>query len=618
MRSTSIPEVPIELDRASHLSLPLQLARAVRQLIDDGALLPGDELPSTRAWAARLGVSRGTVVSAYEQLTAEGYLSGERGSATRINSRLRQTHPLRPDASGRGDQAGTGGPGGRAGSGPSTGSGASPGSSAGSNFGSEPSRGVIRFDPAGESLPISTSTTSAQPSPASTNASTRRHGPDAPAIRDTSAPKLSAHQRPDTLRPRARDTDPRRDQHPPSPVDMLPGRPATDWLHTPAWRRAWRNAADAELTSLPPEGDPKFLANVADHFRRMRGLARDPAHFLVTAGGREGLALIIETLASELGGSRKIRVGVESPGYPSLRRTATRLGCTLVPLEVDREGLRTDLLPTGANRPDLAIVTPSHQYPLGGSLPIDRRLEFLEWARREEAFIVEDDYDSELRYVGQPLPTLTALDEPTEGHVALLGTFSTTVAPALGIGMLCVPDRIRERLLATRRDLGTPVSAVVQHAFAEYLESGELRRHTARMRRTYRQRRGLVLEAIGDLEGVTVAPMDGGLHAVVRSDRPEAELLAACEAAGVLVSPGADYWRSPDAAGPASESASGATAAADTAAPAAATGAPIATATGTGTSTPTPSASSIVIGYAHLSESALHEGLTRLRQALGA
>lgn len=370
--------------------------------------------------------------------------------------------------------------------------------------------------------------------------------------------------------------------HPTSSIDMLPGRPATDWLRTPAWRRAWRNAADTELTALPPEGDPEFLANVAEHFRRMRGLARDSAQFLVTAGGREGLALIIQTLASELDHARKIRVGVESPGYPSLRRTATRLGCTLVPLEVDSEGLRTDLLPTGASRPDLVIVTPSHQYPLGGSLPIDRRLELLEWARQEQAFIVEDDYDSELRYVGQPLPTLTALDDPVAGHVALLGTFSTTVAPALGVGMLCVPVRIRERLLDTRRDLGTPVSAVVQRAFSEYLESGELRRHTARVRRTYRQRRGLVLNAIGDLEGVSVAPMDGGLHAVVRSDQAETQLLAACEAAGVQVSPGADYWRGPDAAGPTTANAG----------------------------------SSIVIGYAHLSEGALHEGLSRLRRAL--
>lgn len=511
MRSTSIPEVPIELDRNSHLSLPLQLARAVRQLIDRGALLPGDDLPSTRAWAAQLGVSRGTVVAAYEQLTAEGYLTGERGSATRINPWLPQTHP-----------------------------------------------GTVRHakEVTGRSRSAPHHSTPSQP----------RSKPAAPAQRLPASAQNSRQSTP-----------------PDDPIDMLPGRPATDWLRTPAWRRAWRIAADSDLRALPLEGDPRFLTSLAEHFRRMRGLARDPDQFLVTAGGREGLALIIQTLASELGHSRPIRVGVESPGYPSLRRTVTRLGGELVALEVDGAGLRTSLLPSGEHRPDLVIVTPSHQYPLGGSLPINRRLELLEWAKREDSLIVEDDYDSELRYVGQPLPTLTALDDPRDGHVALLGTFSTTVAPSLGIGMLCVPDRLRERLLATRRDLGSPVSALVQHAFAEYLESGELRRHTARMRRTYRQRRGLVLGAIGNVPHTTVSPMDGGLHAVIHSNHPEDDLLASCDRARVLVSAGAEYWQGPGTA-----------------------------------SRPHDSGSSIVIGYAHLSEDALREGLQRLHQALTA
>ncbi|QUY62488.1 Transcriptional regulator [Gulosibacter molinativorax] len=513
MRSTSIPEVPIELDRDGQLSLPLQLARAVRELIDRGALLPGDELPSTRAWAARLGVSRGTVVSAYEQLTAEGYLTGERGSATRINPRLRQTHPAHEPAA------------------------------------ASPTR-------------KNDARTTATASAAASTSHDRTHSHVPHPIKPEAAP---SHLRPHDA------------------IDMLPGRPATDWLHTPAWRRAWRVAADAQLASIPLAGDDRLRGNLAEHFRRMRGLARDPDQFLVTAGGREGLALIIQTLASELEGGRALRVGVESPGYPSLRRTAQRLGAELVALEVDHAGLRTDMLPVGPKRPDLVIVTPSHQYPLGGSLPIDRRIELLEWARREQVLIVEDDYDSELRYVGQPLPTLTALDDSRDGSVALLGTFSTTVAPSLGIGMLCVSDALRERLLATRRDLGTPVSALVQHAFAEYLASGELRRHTARMRRTYRQRRGLVLEALGDVSGAAVSPMDGGLHAVIRTKLPEAKVLAACEKAGVLVSPGADYWRQ----------------------------------TGRDPQQDGDARGTIVIGYAHLSSDALSEGLRRLRGALG-
>ncbi|SJM62563.1 PLP-dependent aminotransferase family protein [Gulosibacter sp. 10] len=489
MRPASAPELPVALDRGGPLGLPQQLAQAVRALIEQGSLRPGDPLPSTRAWAARLEVSRGTVVAAYEQLAAEGYLVGEAGSATRINPSLPAAHP----AAGR-------------------------------------------------------------PRPANPTGPLRL---------------------------------PRRASGRPAAIDMLPGQPATDLLRTPAWRRAWRTASDVELAPLPIEGDARLRRRIAEHYRRMRGLSRDADRFLVTAGGREGLSLVLQTLHSELRGARPLRVGVESPGYPSLRRAATRLGAELVPLEVDRAGLRTDLLPSGGARPDLAIVTPSHQYPLGGSLPVDRRLELLEWAQREGVLLLEDDYDSELRYVGQPLPTLTALDDPEAGTVALLGTFSKTMAPALGLGMLCASGALRDRLLATRADLGTPVSAVVQHALADYLASGELHRHTARVRRAYRHRRDLVLERLGELPAATVSPMDGGLHAVIRTGMPEEALLDACARARVRVSPGAAYWQRPDTA--ANGEADG------------------------GES----EGGSIVIGYAHLADAELREGLDRLRRALG-
>ncbi|WP_282851546.1 PLP-dependent aminotransferase family protein [Gulosibacter sediminis] len=493
MRSPEITELSVSLDRAHPLPLPQQLAGSVRALIDRGVLRAGDALPSSRAWAARLGVSRGTIVTAFEQLTAEGYLTSQTGAATTVNPALGQTHPGRRDAA----------------------------------------RGAAGI-----------------PSLPSTGGR---------------APETSL-----------------------DPIDLLPGQPSTGTLRTPAWRRAWRNAADADLATLPLAGDPRYLAAVSEHFRRMRGLARDAGNFLVTAGAREGLALIVQTIAAERAGAAPVRVGVESPGYPSLRRVLARLGCELVPLKVDRDGLRTDRLPRGAAKPDLVIVTPSHQYPFGGSLPISRRQDLLAWARTECVLIVEDDFDSELRYVGQPLPTLTALDRTGDGTVALLGTFSSTVAPTIGIGMLGAPAPLRERLLATRADLGTPVSAVTQRAFAEYLASGELARHAARMRRSYRQRRAAVLAVLGDLPQVEVSPMDGGLHAVIHTRRDEAELMAACERAGVRVSPGAVYWREPSSASPSGPS-----------------GASSASASG-----------SIVIGYAHLSEAQLAEGLARLRAAL--
>ena len=240
-------------------------------------------------------------------------------------------------------------------------------------------------------------------------------------------------------------------------------------------------------------------------------------------------------------------VGVEDPGYPSLRRVPPRLGSSVMPLPTDDAGLVCDDLPTGTDAPDVVVVTPSHQYPLGGSLPVARRQALLDWARREHVVIVEDDYDSELRYTSAPLPALAALDDPEDGCVVTLGTFAKTLGPGLGVGFLVAPERLVEDLRRTRTDLGQPVSQVAQWAMADYLASGELRRHTQRMRREYRRRRGLVLELLGDLPDSRVKAMDGGLHAVVESEILEVELLDRIRANGVVVAGLADYWSRPAA-----------------------------------------------------------------------
>ena len=167
--------------------------------------------------------------------------------------------------------------------------------------------------------------------------------------------------------------------------------------------------------------------------------------------------------------------------------------------------------------------------------------------------------------------------------------------------MLCVPDALRPRCIDARADLGSPVSSVVQRAFAEYLDSGELARRAARMRRAYRQRRTAVLDAFADVDHLTVSPMDGGLHAVLHSQRSEAGMLRACRSAQVLVEPGGEYWnRAEPALAGAAPPASGAAAHAAEAA----------------TEGPGHEGGSIVIGYAHLTDAELAEGLRRLRAVL--
>ena len=277
----------------------------------------------------------------------------------------------------------------------------------------------------------------------------------------------------------------------------------------------------------------------------MRGTARSSEDVLVTAGTREGLGLLLTTLSGVRG--RNLTVGVEDPGYPSLRGVAVRHGARTVPLPVDGDGLRTDTLP--ATGLDLVIVTPSHQYPVGGSLPLSRRHQLIEWARTSNAVVVEDDYDSELRHIGSPLPALAALDDPHRGAVVTLGTFSSTITPALAAGFLVAPARLRAEIEPVRSDLGSPVSTVVQLALAEYLRSGELGRNVQRVRRLFAARRDLLSDRFAGVQGVRVRPMSGGLHAVLELGAGEAarererEILQGAEQAHLGIASLGRYWQ---------------------------------------------------------------------------
>ncbi len=427
------PEIALPLELRGEGPLPVRLATELRRLVGETVLAPGEALPSTRALAAHLGISRGSVVAAYDQLIAEGYLQAAAGRSTVVNPQLRRTPPppVRPAA--------------------------------------------------GE--------------------------PAAPPIR----------------------------------LDLRPGRPGTADVAGPAWRAAWRQASLGPAdTAVPPLGLPALRDIWADQLRRTRAVVRDPGQLAVTGGGREGLALLLLALQRTRAGS--LRVGVEEPGYPSLRKVPAWLGASVLPLRVDEQGLRVAELPTGAAAPDVLVVTPSHQYPLGGSLPVDRRQALLEWAREHRVVVVEDDYDSELRYTSQPLPALAALDDPVEGRAVLLGTLSQTLTPTLGIGYLALPGWLVTAVTDARRELGLPVGLVTQRAMAHYLASGALRLHTRRMLHRYRRRRAQVVAALSAVPGVRVHPMDGGLHAVVESSRPEAEVVARLAASGVRVAPLSQYW----------------------------------------------------------------------------
>ena len=473
MTARSSVELTVVLERSGALSLPVQLADGIRSQVASRALAPGDALPSTRLLASRLGVSRGTVVAAYDQLIGEGYLRAEQGRPTTVHPGLERIHPSTPAS--------------LPGSAPSP----SPGSP--SSFSPAP-----RTSGFGEG-PI--------PHPA-------------PVADD------------------AVDGLPVREEH---LLHLRPGQPDTSRVEGPAWRAAWRHAAGQPLPVRPdPAGQGVLRRASAEHLRLMRALPASPDRLVITAGAREGLSLLLGTLSARSGRAR-LRVGVETPGYPTLRAAVEALGHERVACPVDDDGLRVDLLPAGDDAPNVLIVTPSHQYPLGGSLSLQRRLELLEWAQRHDVLIVEDIIDSELRYVGAPLPTLSALD-PTGASVALLGTFSALLSPALATGYLVLPDPWLDPVLERRRQLGVPVSALTQAAIAHLLDSGYLRRHTRRMRSVYARRRDRIRAAFAETRRARLAPMHGGVDVVITTDDEEAAVVGRCRDAGLLVGRRSAYW----------------------------------------------------------------------------
>ncbi|BAJ75350.1 transcriptional regulator containing a DNA-binding HTH domain and an aminotransferase domain (MocR family) and their eukaryotic orthologs [Microbacterium testaceum StLB037] len=304
-------------------------------------------------------------------------------------------------------------------------------------------------------------------------------------------------------------------------VDLSPGRPRTEGVADAAWRSAWRRAAavDPESDVDDPRGHPALRAEVARHLGRTRGLGVSPDDVMVTAGTSDAMLL---TLVSLMSGSARgsLRVGIEDPGYPRVRMILQRLGIEAVPVPVRvTSGLDLDALEVQRDL-DALIVTPNHHYPLGSRLDAEQRARLLAWAAREDVVVIEDDYDSEFPHGRAPLPPLSLLDP---SRVVLIGSLSKVLSPAVRCGWLVASGLAGERVRATREDLDLPVSLVQQRALALYLAEGDLARHTARRRRDYRHRRGLLLEAFADVPGVELTATDGGLHAVV--------LLTGCEVA---------------------------------------------------------------------------------------
>lgn len=393
-----IADLALEIDRNGKESLGHQVRRELLAHIRAGILRPGVVLPSTRALAAQLGISRPLVVDAYAQLAAEGFLIVRRGARPIVASgAARVAPPLE-----------------------------------------EKREQPIRYD----------------------------------------------------LRPAMPD------------VGLFP-------------RKAWASAIRTVLNAVPANdlgygdirGSPRLRSALADYLGRVRGLVADPSHIFITSGFAEGRALACVVMRAA--GLR--RVAVEDPGYSDWV-AVDKAGLQRVPIPVDEQGIDVDqLIATGAEG---ALITPSHQFPIGGVLSAGRRLRLVRWLEQHDGYVLEDDYDAEFRYDQAPVGALQGL---AADRVIYAGTASKTLAPALRIGWLVVPPELVRPMDAELRRWKEGSPRIEQDALAHLLETGAYDRHLRKMRRIYRDRRKHLLDCLAaELPELEIEGTAAGLHVTLR------------------------------------------------------------------------------------------------------
>ncbi|HLL12016.1 MAG TPA: PLP-dependent aminotransferase family protein [Rubrivivax sp.] len=408
-----------------------QLLRALKRSIADGRLAPGSQLPATRELAHDLGISRNTVIAAYELLRAE---------------RLAVGH-------GR------------------TGIFVAPGGA-----GSAP--GGLRL----------------QPPRAPRGSPVHVEEPSRYAARLRNLPPLPMPRR-----------------APGVEIDLQYGEPMTNVALFNAWSRSLSFAAGHVQGGYPrANGLLELRAQIASYLGRRRGVVCDADDVIVVNGTQQAFSLLARVLLDE--GDVAV---IEEPGYALAAHCLAAHGAQLLPVPVDGDGLVTALLPQPPKPPaKLIAVTPSHQFPLGVALTLDRRKALLQYANSQSAWIVEDDYDGEFGFEGRMLPALRSLD--SADRVIYVGSFSKTVLPALRLGYIVCPRALRNDLVLARRlaDIGS--SGVDQCALAHFMASGAYERHLQRTALELRRRRHALATGLARHCAAQVVLQDSGagMHAV--------------------------------------------------------------------------------------------------------
>jgi GntR family transcriptional regulator/MocR family aminotransferase len=293
------------------------------------------------------------------------------------------------------------------------------------------------------------------------------------------------------------------------------GLPALDAFPRKVWARLGARCAremqPLDMVHPAVAGLPELRSQVAAYLQVSRGIACSPSQVFITSGYRHTLSLIAQALL-KVGD----KVWTEDPGYPPSRELLTHMRIGTVPVPVDRDGMIVSEGLRLAPRARAAVVTPAHQSPLCVSLSLARRWALLEWATRNQAWIIEDDYDGEYRYVSRPLPALKSLD--SEGRVLYAGTFSKVLFPSIRLAYLVVPEAQVERFGDVCRAFAGGSPWIVQAIVSAFIKEGHFARHIQRMRKLYGERRDATASGLENVLGksMSVDSQPGGMHLILR------------------------------------------------------------------------------------------------------
>jgi GntR family transcriptional regulator / MocR family aminotransferase len=422
-RATSFPNLLIAIDETAEDSLHRQVYEEMRKAILTGRLTAGTRLPSTRELAGEIGVSRNTVLVAFEQLYAEGYTESRRGSGTFV-SRLLPDQLLQARSVGTGKS-------------------------------------------------------------------------QSPALRRTFS------QRGEVITTALQGFNPVGLPKPFRATPALDAFPNKVWLRLTA--RHWRNSSHKLLPYGDSAGYRPLRKAIATYLNTVRAAHCDPEQIVIFSGSQQALDLAARLLLDP-----GDTAWIEGPGYWGARAALKCAGARLIPVPVDAEGMNIE---AGINRcsdPRLIYVTPSHQYPLGVTMSLSRRLALLKLATEVGAWILEDDYDSEFRYASRPVASLQGLDR--HGRVIYIGTFSKVLFPSLRLGYVVAPPDLLEGIISAHALLGqTPV--IDQAVTADFIEQGHFARHIRTMRALYAERQNVLVKAVErELDGLLeVQPDEAGM-----------------------------------------------------------------------------------------------------------